>query len=84
VIEITCKECVHTEHCNNSRKAEPNHNNCGIDYGYAFDHEKFEYDCGNCQREDAPCDYCTRNEENTDKENPNLEDLYFHEEVSNE
>lgn len=34
--------------------------------------------CGNCQREDAPCEGCIRNEDNTDKEDPDLEDLYYH------
>ena len=79
---ISCENCVHADYCINNRNIEPNHRNCGIDYGYAFDHEK--YDCGDCQREDAPCEYCIRSEENTDKTDPDLEDLYFHKEVSNE
>lgn len=37
-----------------------------------------ENECGCCQREDAPCDNCVRNSENTDKEDPGLEDHYFH------
>lgn len=37
-----------------------------------------QYDCGCCQREDAPCEYCIRDAGNTDKENPNLEDCYYH------
>lgn len=37
-----------------------------------------EEDCGDCQREDAPCEYCIRNPENPDKEDPDLEDCYYH------
>ncbi len=38
-----------------------------------------EFECGCCQREDAPCDNCVRNPEIADKEDPDLEDHYFHE-----
>lgn len=41
--------------------------------------KKIDLECGNCQREDASCEYCIRNEENTDKEDPDLKDLYYHE-----
>lgn len=37
-----------------------------------------EEDCRDCQREDAQCDNCMRNPENSDKEDPDLEDHYFH------
>lgn len=39
---------------------------------------KGQYDCGCCQREDAPCDNCVRNPEIADKEDPDLDDHYFH------
>jgi len=42
------------------------------------DTEDEELECGCCQREDAPCDYCIRNPENPDKEDPDLEDCYHH------
>lgn len=48
-------------------------------YGITDDElKKASLECGCCQREDAPCDNCTRCEENTDKENPDLEDCYYH------
>jgi hypothetical protein len=37
-----------------------------------------EEGCRDCQREDTPCDNCMRNPENSDKEDPDLEDYYFH------
>lgn len=60
---------------------------CNVDEPYAesvikaiIDGEdmKEQYDCGCCQREDAPCDNCIRNSEIADKEDPDLEDHYFH------
>lgn len=42
----------------------------------ALNEEK--WDCRECQREDAPCEYCIRNKENTDKEAPDLKDHYYH------
>ena len=58
----------------------------GIEKDYDIDIDEVECDskdtdeleCDCCQREDAPCDNCIRNSENTDKEDPDLEDHYFH------
>lgn len=40
--------------------------------------EKNDLTCECCQREDAPCEYCSRDPEN-DPDDPDLQDYYYNE-----
>lgn len=66
----TCKQLIYYTDNKESHKY------C-LNCGQALSWKQAEEDCGCCQREDAPCEYCIRDPEN-DKEDPDLEDYYYH------